>query len=416
MLRTVLDKAQGFRHRLTRLDDQPLGRAALVVIIFLDVFILGSIFDGLADHTRQMTTPEERVPALCREVVIDGRWNATNRLDKLAQGVTRFQDSVHTPYAQSDEVRWHPACAPILGAHAEIRDDAALARQLKSLVQLRRETRDLRAEIEPAKGAYDTRLLERMAGQTPAGAETEAMRRGLAEKTATLDARLEQERTLAAAIEQNPRVAGLFALATGISEAQRTALRDELRRMNFWFPVERLAMQMLFLLPLLAVFWFWNSRSLAAGRPFQTLVSSHLLVVAAIPVLLKVAELVYDIIPRRLLRQLIELLESLHLVALWHYLMIALAIAGALALIYLFQKKLFSQEKLLQRRIAKGQCQACGLQLPPGSRHCPACGAAQYRTCRQCGTSTLVHGRFCTHCGLAGADDESPEPFPRSPS
>ena len=127
--------------------------------------------------------------------------------------------------------------------------------------------------------------------------------------------------------------------------------------------------------------------------------SSHLLVVAFIPVFFKLAELVYDIIPRRFLRQLIELLESLKLVAIWHYLMIGVAIFAALALIYLFQKKLFSREKLQQRRIAKGLCQACGMHLPSGSRHCPVCGAEQYRTCGHCNAPTPVHGRFCTACG-----------------
>lgn len=173
--------------------------------------------------------------------------------------------------------------------------------------------------------------------------------------------------------------------------------------MNFWYPALRLGMEMLFLLPLLAAFWFWNAKSVAGGRPFQTLVSSHLLVVVVIPVFLKVAELVYDIIPRKLLRQLIELLESLKLVAIWHYLVIGAAIFTALALIYLFQKKLFSREKLLQRRIAKGLCQDCGQHLPADSRHCPACGAAQYRICGECGEPTHVHGRYCKACGHGAA-------------
>jgi predicted RNA-binding Zn-ribbon protein involved in translation (DUF1610 family) len=160
-------------------------------------------------------------------------------------------------------------------------------------------------------------------------------------------------------------------------------------------------MEMLFLLPLLGVFYLWNARSIARGKSFQTLVSSHLLVVVCIPVVLKIMELAYDIVPRRFLRQLIELLESLKLVAIWHYLLIGGAVLAALALIYLFQKKLFSRERLMQRRIAKSQCQACGQHLAAGSRHCPACGAAQFRTCSHCGQPTHVHGRYCTACGQA---------------
>jgi hypothetical protein len=44
MLRLMPEKLRQFRQRLSRLDNQPLSRAALVVIIFLDLFILISVF------------------------------------------------------------------------------------------------------------------------------------------------------------------------------------------------------------------------------------------------------------------------------------------------------------------------------------------------------------------------------------
>jgi RNA polymerase subunit RPABC4/transcription elongation factor Spt4 len=94
-----------------------------------------------------------------------------------------------------------------------------------------------------------------------------------------------------------------------------------------------------------------------------------------------------------------DLLESLKLVAIWHYLVIAVAVAAALFLIYIFQKKLFSREKLIERRIAKGQCQECGKHLPAGSAACPFCGFAQFRSCSSCGKLTLVYGKFCRECG-----------------
>ena len=123
--------------------------------------------------------------------------------------------------------------------------------------------------------------------------------------------------------------------------------------MYFWYPVKRLGMQMLFLLPLFAIFYVWNNASIRKSRGIQALVSSHLLVVSFIPIFFKIIETVYDIIPKKLLKKLIDLLESLKLVAIWHYFVIALAVAAALFLIYIFQKKLFSREKLIERRIAK---------------------------------------------------------------
>jgi hypothetical protein len=399
MLRSIPETVRRFRQHLTRLDDQPLGMAALVVIVFLDLFILGAIFDGLANHTRQLDSPDEIISPLCREVVIEADWNPTNRVALLAQLVTRYRLAEFAPDARAGAVTKHALCAPIVSAYQAVRDDDALAQQLEQLTRLAAETRDLRAAAAQTKGAYDTSLLERIAGQQDSRSKVAAIQKESAEWTARLEDLVQKQRLLAAAIEQNARVQTLFSRVAAITEADRTALREELRRLNFWYPARRLGMEMLFLLPLLGVFYFWNARSIAAGRPFQTLVSSHLLVVAAIPVVLKLGELVYDIIPRKLLRQIIELLESLKLVAIWHYLVIGTAIAAALALIYLFQKKLFSPERLLQRRIARGLCQACGQHLPAGSRHCPACGAAQFRPCPSCGEPMHVHGRHCMACG-----------------
>ena len=221
----------------------------------------------------------------------------------------------------------------------------------------------------------------------------------IADKTATMEELVSRERQLGEAVEQDERIRALHALVAGVSTADRDTLRNDLRRLNFWYPVRKLGMEMLFLLPLFLVFYAWNARSIARDRPFQTLVSSHLLVVAAIPAIFKLIELVYDILPRKLLRDIIEFLESFKLVAIWHYLLIGAAILAALALIYLFQRKLFSREKMMQRRIARGQCQDCGLRLAADSRYCTACGADQYRTCASCHQLTHVHGKYCRACG-----------------
>ena len=110
-------------------------------------------------------------------------------------------------------------------------------------------------------------------------------------------------------------------------------------------------------------------------------------------------ETLYDIIPKILLKRIIDLLESLKLVAIWHYLVIALAVAAALFLIYIFQRKLFSREKLLERRISKGECQQCGKHLPAEACACPFCGFVQFKYCSHCMKPMHVHGKYCKACG-----------------
>ncbi len=401
MLKGIKEKAKKLKANLTSLDDQPVSKAALVIIVFLDLFILVSIFDGLADHTNQLTTPAEYVPQYCRDIVLDSEWNSTTRLRNVARITSAYHDSYYMPDEREARKQRHPLCEPFARVLRGIKEDEGLSRNLRATLKIEQESAELRSELEHVKGAYDTSLLEVVAKQPRTGIS--AMKTEMEQKTGSLNESVRKLALLESSLAKEPRLRELFALIDNVSQGDRIRLRNDLRTANFWYPVRRLGMEMLFLAPLFAAFYLWNAKSIARHRPLQTLVSSHLLVIALIPVLFKIIELIYDVIPKKLLRHVIELLETLKLVALWHYLLMGVSIVAGLALIYLFQKKLFSREKLMEKRISKGLCQNCHQRLPPGSRVCPFCGFGQYRICSQCNQPTHVHGKFCRECGYSGA-------------
>lgn len=390
-------------------ERQPLNRAVLVVLVFLDLFVLVSIFDGLDAHTRQLTSPDERVPETCVEIVIDRSWNETNRLDRLAAAVQRLVP----PYGERAEPRrpLHLLCAPLVGAVDAVLEDDTLVRTLRARGRAQGELRDLDAALSALRPAYDTALLQGVAKQ-PDPPAIPTVEKELREKTGALEAARAQLATLDSALDGSPRVAALWQRVASVREEDRATLEADLRRMTFWFPLKRLGMQLLFLLPLFAVFYAWSARSARRGRGVQSLVASHLLVVAFVPIFLKLVEALYDVIPKRLIAKLLALLASLNLVALWHYLVIAVAVAGTLLLVVVGQRKLFSREKLLERRIARGLCQDCGKRLPAGARACPFCGFAQFERCPGCGGSAHACASHCAECGVAlrGAPGAGLEP------
>lgn len=394
-LRRYLSSVRG---HLTQLNRQPLSRAALVIVLLLDAFVLSSIFDGLARHTAQLTQPEEAVPMRCRDIVLDRQWTPAGRLEQLGEVVAAHRAPAWQ--TRTSAAPPHTVCAPVVSALDAVLDDAALAQQFDDARALRRQAADLRTQTERLKGNYDTALLERIA-KDGAPAQSGQLGQEMKARTAALDETTGRLKQLEAAIDGEPRVQALWQRIDAVQAADRERLRADLRQIETWYPARRLAWEALFLAPLIGAFWFWNSISIRRARPVQTLVSAHLLVVAFIPALCRLLQLVYDILPRRFLQHLIALLESLNLVALWNYLAIALAVGGSLALIYGVQNKLFARDKLLARRIARGQCQNCGLTLPPGSAFCPACGFGQFAPCAHCGQPTHVHGRYCRECGQA---------------
>jgi hypothetical protein len=396
------DKFAKVRTHLISLDDQPLGKAALLIIIFLDIFIIVSIFDGLDAHTRQLSSPDAYIPNTCREIVVNRQWNPTNRIDNLSQIIISSSTS---PYRDEEKRKErHPVCVPYVDLVDQIKNDKALARIFEDRNKSEREAKELQRAIDNLKGAYDTSLLETIAKQQGSQTKIDATRKDFQEKTSALNVLKVRIASLERTINGDTKVNQLWEKLESLKGQDRQTLITELRTLNYWFPAKKLGMQLIFLLPLFVVFYAWNNTSIRKNRGLQTLVSTHLLGISFIPILCKIIETVYDIIPKKLLKKLIDLLESLKLVAIWHYLVIALAVATALFLIYIFQKKLFSREKLIERRISKGECQQCGKHLPSGSTACPFCGFVQYKPCRKCNNQMHVHGKFCRECGQLAAD------------
>jgi hypothetical protein len=391
------DRFTNARTHLTSLDDQPLGKAALVIIIFLDIFILVSIFDGLDAHTRQLSSPETRIPAACREIVVNRQWNPTNRIDNLSQVIISYSTSSYRD--EENRKERHPVCAPYVDLLDKIRKDKEISGIFEERNKADREAKELQRAIDNLKGAYDTSLLETMANRQESQTSVDATRKEFLEKAGALDALKTRITSLDQAINGNATVKTLWGKLQGLQDRDRQTLIADLRTLNYWYPVKKLGMQMIFLLPLFVVFYAWNNASIRKGRGLQILVSSHLLGISFIPILCKIIETVYDIIPKKLLKKLIDLLESLKLVAVWHYLVIALAVGAALFLIYVFQKKLFSREKVIERRISKGDCQQCGKHLPAASPACPFCGFSQFKPCGSCNSPMHVHGKYCRECG-----------------
>lgn len=396
------DKLFTIKTHLTRLDDQRLGKAALIIILFLDLFILIAIFNGLEQHTKQLSSPEEYIPNACREIVINRRWNPTNRIDSLSQII--ISSSTRYYHTEEKKKERHPVCVAYDNLFAQIKNDKVLTSIFEDRNKSEREAKELQRGIDNLKGAYDTSLLETIANQHETQTKVDATKTDFQQKANALNILKDRIASLEQTINGDARVKLIWERLQDLREQDRQKLITDLRWLNFWYPVKRMGMQMIFLLPLFAAFYVWNSASIRKNRGVQTLVSSHLLAVSFIPIFCKIVETIYDIIPKILLKKIFDLLESLNLVAIWHYFVIALAVATALFLIYIFQKKLFSHDKLIERRISKGACQQCGKHLPDGSHACPFCGFAQFKPCSNCSNLMHVYSKYCRECGKPPTD------------
>jgi hypothetical protein len=396
-----------FKSRLTTVGEaEPLNKLSMATIILLDLFILTMVFSGLDDHTRQLTSPSEYLPHVARQVFIEHTWSPISRMSKLQSLVLKDRKNYSYRYDsifEKDNLKkMHPLCRDFYERVKVLSEDKALQDLFVERQRSAEERSRAVASQDKAKKAYDTQLLESIAG---AGGEADRVQ-SIASRSRNLTDRIEQLTAEIATIEKeinaHPGIQEIWGIVSPDNQNRQRVI-DDFRRFERWYPLKELGWQLVFILPVCGVFYVWSGRSVKKENRIQTLISSHLLVIAALPIIFKVIEVVVDLIPNHFFKNIFRLLKSLHLIAIWHYLVIAGAIVIGLFLVYLIQRKVFSLQKVRQKRLMRGACIQCSKKLPAGASVCPFCGERQYQCCGSCRQQTPVGGVYCMHCGNAAS-------------
>ncbi|MDD2892205.1 MAG: zinc ribbon domain-containing protein [Candidatus Gracilibacteria bacterium] len=404
---SILPKIQTVFSRLRSISsNEPISGLSLIIIIFLDIFVLISLFQGLSDQTASFTTPADIIPYNCQTIAIDTEnSNKTQKIEQILSQVRNYQYDTYTSYKYTpSEGRHpedlHPDCLQLQTSFKKLQDDSDFLKLLDIRDQISNREISIESEINRLKGGYDTVLLEKIANQ-PANqsiSDTSAgtIREDLQKRTTELEQIRAEEKENLALIEQNNNLQAILTLLT--PELAKT-LRSALAKLEFYYPLKRLGVELLFLMPIFLLVWFWNGRSISRENGAQSLVSSHLLVVIFIPIFWKICEGVLEIIPERFLLFVMKFLQDLQILMLWYYFLILLAIGATLAIIYFLQKKIFSRKRLIEKRVEHSECQFCGKHLRESDIFCPFCGESQFRKCSKCKEETYREIPICRKCG-----------------
>jgi hypothetical protein len=400
----IKNRLAAFKNRLFRLsDEEPLSKLSICVILALDLFILFVVFRGLHDHTRQLTSPAEYLPYDCRKILVRENWTDADKIEKLQQLALSDYNNISygydSPFDQAKMERMHPDCKVFFQKIQSIARDKALHEEFKARQRLVAQKNKFTAGFEQSKGVYDTSLLEDIAEPESGKNKLPSISQSLKEKARRIDAFDAQINAIDVRINHHEKVKELWVYVSAGEPGRRDRLVKDIKVWEFRHPFKELFWQMLFLLPLFIVFYLWSVRSVKKDNRLQALISSHLLVIASIPIFMKILDVVLTLIPRHFFKKFFAILTALRIIAVWHYLVIISAIAAALLAIYIIQKKVFNKRRLEIKRLAKGQCLRCGKKLPVASAACPFCGADQMVRCPACDNPTYAAGDYCVSCG-----------------
>ncbi len=352
-----LEYLQRLQYRLIHLSEkEPLNKLSIVVIIFLDIFVFSMIGIGMEQQYGVLWTTEQYVPNTCHAIVIDKSittdtsqriWAIDDEISFSSHDIHHYVNINGGLTKEKLQMREHPICREVYSRLSTLAQSPTFS---KLLSDWNKSTKN------------------------------------------------EDRDTLKVAIVASPEYQAFWQYVT--SDDHATTLQHDLNVAEWWYPVKKFGMDLLFLLPLCGVFWWWGIRSVRRGSTLQTFISSHLLVVASFLLLQSIVCEIYSLIPKELLDTIWRWLLRYNIIALWYYFLIVVGIVCTLSIIYLIQRKFSDPERIRTARLAASACYDCGKKLPGDCIACPFCSARQYRVCRYCRRDTYVAGQYCRDCGL----------------
>ncbi|MGF2034615.1 MAG: hypothetical protein RMZ43_004685 [Nostoc sp. CmiVER01] len=389
------------------INNEPLNKVSLIVIILIDIFILINVFTGLDDISRWHISAAEAYP--CYSEWQNYRTKTSQDKDyeivKLSlPDNPNNQLSFQKNYQQAETGHLGKVSKTCL-QYADYKDKINKPDKqqiIKTIEQKQAKISSLEQANRTIKAQYDSTLLEKIAGQ---GRE-QSINQVSAEKAKQT---LEQNNRQISTLKQENSTLKNELLAKPESISFLAFLKDDnqfrevdkgYQQASFWYPSIQLAFQSLFLLPLILIALSVHKFAQRRGFGLVSLISWHLLVIFFIPLIVKIFEFLQI---GAIFKFIFDIISALFggLLFLINYAYILLIPIIGFGIIQFFQKFVFNVKVQAASRVQKSRCINCAKKIRQFDTYCPHCGYYQDIECQNCHNLTYKHLPYCKHCGAS---------------
>ncbi|MBL1209156.1 hypothetical protein [Geminocystis sp. GBBB08] len=401
MLRKIRSLIDLFFIKSRNINNEPINKVSLIVIIIIDLFILVNVFSGLDDISKWYLTPSQAYPCYeqwqnYKEDIRDNRdfqiiSNALNKVSNLPQS---YQESSRQYLGKVS-----PICLNFTSLANNINQPnnklifTTIEEKQKQVTSLEEKNRTIRSQ-------YDSSLLEKIAGQPQNLSineiEAQKAKQELDKNKANitnLQREIQELKQQLLATEQSIEFLSFLK-----SEVKFSEVKQGYEKAVFWYPSIVIIFQLLFLLPLIFISLFIHKLAIEKAYGLISLMSWHLLVIFFIPLLIKIFEFLQVGAIFAFLLDIITVIFG-GLIFLINYLYILIIPVIGFGIIKFFQQIVFNPKNQASKRVEKSRCLSCGKKIHHDHLHCPHCGYNQHQECNNCHNLTYKLMPYCLHCG-----------------
>jgi len=405
MLTQIRRLLNRFFRRSRTINDEPLNKVSLIVIILIDIFILINVFTGLNDISQWYISPSQAYPCYTEWKSYQTQTTPDKDYEIIQsslRSVINYQSNFQQTYQQAAVGHLGTVSQTCLeyGSYKDQLNNPENQQLITAINQKQEEINQLEQSNRSMREQYDSTLLEKIAGQprdqsiNRVGAEQ--AKQQLEQNNRNI-ARLKQEiAELKNQLTTKPESLGFLNFIKDDSTFQ--AVENAYQKASFWYPSIQFSFQSLFLLPLIFLALSVYNFAQRKGYGLIALISWHLSVVFFVPLLFKLFEfLQFGIIVQFLVDIISTLLGGLVFLVSYAYILLIPLIG--FGIIKFFQKIVFNPKVQAASRVQKSRCIRCAKKIPTHDPYCPHCGFYQYVECQNCHGMTYKHLPYCKQCG-----------------
>lgn len=403
MFRKIRNFIDLFFTKSRNINNEPVNKISLTVIIVIDLFILINVFLGLDSISRWYLSPSQAYP--CYDQWQSYQQNKNSDRDFLI--VSEILNLNRVPYIpenydQSPE-RHLGKVSPICVNFASLKNNINQANNkliFTTIEDKQKQVTSLQEKNRTIRSQYDSSLLEQIVGQ-PSNlsineVEAQKAKQELDKNNLNINNIKTEIKELKQQLLATSETVSFLSLLN--SEVKFSEVKQGYEKASFWYPSIQIIFQLIFLLPLIFISLFVHKLSIEKGYGLLSLMSWHLLVIFFIPLLIKIFEFLQVGVIFEFIFDIITVIFG-GLVFLINYLYIFLIPAIGFGIIKFFQQIVFNPKTQASKRVEKSRCLNCGKKIHNDHSHCPHCGYAQYVECPHCHNLTYKFMPYCYHCG-----------------
>lgn len=382
---------------------EKLSKLTILVLVFLNIFVLTILYQGIDFQTRVINNPNTKFPYDCRDIL-----NYNTTIDDFNNYIY-YSYNYDSQYQNIKDLEIDERCNLIFEKIKLIKENIDIQSLKNKNDELYNKSYNISSEISYLKDNYNTLLFEKLSDQKTDKSiiKGDLTAQNVKDKYEKLSKELEELNKQKEDLKANFKEEKLVKDIVLYLENNKEFILEDIKKSEKYYSIKYELVILLFLVPLVLIFFYLMKNYLKKDRYVLYIIFKNILFVTMIPTLISFFSLINIFIPKIFMEKLLMFFYNLEIPFVVYYLAIVILVLISIFIIIRIQKRFKeNSDKLKNNNITfvesynKNLCNKCGNRIDYNVMNfCPCCQNELKVECKSCKKMSLKQFEFCFNCG-----------------